>query len=136
MPTLVLLLVDDTVDRVARIRLGGDERLVAAGGQRLVAVAAGGRRLVAVAAVKRRLVAAVGVGPRFRVRDRRDRFVACKGIVVLLLQQLQNLSHFGVQILGRMKAVACPITSNVPYDMQQLCRYAQQLRELSQQLRN
>ena len=48
---------DDTVDRVARIRLGGDEgkRLVAAGGQRLVAVAAVGRRL--------------------RVRDRRDRFV-------------------------------------------------------------
>ena len=59
MPTLSLLLLrligrprlvddDDTGDRVARIRLGsdeGDEMLVAAGGQRLVAVGAVGRRL-------------------------------------------------------------------------------------------
>ena len=61
---------DDTVDRVARIRLGGDEgkRLVAAGGQRLVAVAAVGRRL--------------------RVRDRRDRFVQWDA------QQFRKLSQF------------------------------------------
>ena len=76
---------DDTVDRVARIRLGGDEgkRLVAAGGQRLVAVAAVGRRL--------------------RVRDRRDRFVKCNSWVLQWYDQAvrtQNLSHFGVEISG------------------------------------